>query len=209
MIRTSILYVLLMLPLTSFAFTSTNYTAHYAAKTVKANGIQEKKFSCQGSSCAIENNMVVKVFFKTVTINTLDTGMLNSEGDYVSSSLVITDSREDAPTTVTLKEDEYSILGFTYELRKELADNENLASMQVYFNGDVQTFTPSVISTDETFETDNGSVTTTHIQVDTSSGGTMDFHFDAARQNLMVGNTVTNSDSEVQLATQLTSVEFS
>ena len=210
MIRKLILCSALALPLTSFAFTATNYTAHYVAKTAKADGTQEKKFSCQGSSCIIENNMVVKAFFKTVTINTLDTGTINSDGNYVSSSLVVTDSREDAPTTVTLKEDEYSILGFTYELSKELADNGKLVPMQVYFNGQVSTFTPTLVSTDETFVTANGDVTTTHIQVGTgSNNGTMDFHFDAARQYLMVGNTVTNVDGDVELSTNLTSVEFS
>lgn len=209
MLRKLILCSALALPLASFAFTSTNYTAHYAVKA-KADGTQEKKFSCQGSNCTIENNMVVKAIFKTVTINTRDTGVINSNGDYVSSSLVITDSREDAPTTVTLKEDEYSILGFTYELRKALADNGELAPMQVYVNDQVQTFTPTIVSTDESFTTANGEITTTHIQVSTgSNNGTMDFYFDATRQYLMVGNSVTTVDGDTEFSTQITSVEFS
>jgi len=209
MIKKAIFSVVLALPLTSFAFTSTNYTAHYTVKTAKASGTLEKQLSCQASRCSIESNMVVKAFFKTVTVNTLDHGTINSEGDYVSSSLVITDSREDAPTNVSLQANEYSALGFVYELRKALADNETLSPMQVYFNGQIQTFTPSLVSKDETFATDNGNIITTHVEVVTSGGDTIDYHFDAARQYLVVGNTVTDSNGDIRLSAQLSSVEFS
>ena len=199
MIRKALLCLVFTLPLSGFAFVSSNYVQHCAIHTARGDGTLEKKLSCKASDCSIQSSVTVKVLFKKVNINTKEVGHINEKGNFDSSTLTVI-KNGGTPKVVDLADNTYSPLSFVFQVRTALADNHPLIPMQVYYEGDIVTFTPTLTSAAD------AKVVT--VQADTSSGDIITYEFDAARQFAMIGNTITKENGDEKLSMSNCSFEF-